>query len=80
MDPPTIEMGNMSTLEPTDKDIVGAQVNYSCFDNCVLRGSSSLRCRPVVSGVGSEWVNGSGAVEYPSCHCAGQLHFSDYVD
>ena len=76
-------MGNISTLEPTNNDIVGAQVNYSCFDNCVLRGSSSLRCKRVVSGpvvIGSEWVNGSDAVEYPSCYCASQLHFSDYVD
>ena len=72
-----------TTLEPTDTDIVGAQANYSCNSNCVLQGSSSLRCRRVVSdsdtatGIGpSEWVDGSGMVDYPRCHCPGQLHFS----
>ena len=83
MDPPAIEMGNRTTLEPTNKDIVGGQANYSCNENCVLQGSSSLRCIRVVSGIttGSyEWVNGSGVLDFPSCHCAGQLCFSMYVD
>ena len=84
VDPPAIEMGNIATLEPTDDDIVGGQANYSCNATCVLQGSSSLRCRHVASGGitsgPSEWVNGSGVVDPPSCHCAGQLCFSMYVD
>ena len=51
MDPPAIEMGNRTTLEPVDRDIVGGQANYSCNENCFLQGSSSLRCRRVVSGI-----------------------------
>ena len=62
-------------LESTSSDIVGNQVNYSCSANCILQGSSSLRCRRVggLMGFRYEWVNASGYVDSPKCLCQGRL-------
>ena len=71
---PTITNGNVSTLEPVEIDINGAQANYSCNDGCHLFGSRSLRCQilatgPLNSQVSSQWVNESGKFYAPSCLC-----------
>ena len=73
---PTIYGGNATTLESTDTDIQGAQVNYSCNNGCELEGSNSLRCSvKVIAGLlQSEWVDDrgdTGVVTTPSCSCYG---------
>lgn len=70
---PTIYGGNATTLESTDTDIEGAQVNYSCNNGCELQGSNSLRCTvEVIAGLSqSEWVDDRGVITTPSCSCYG---------
>ena len=70
---PVLEDGSVQSLEPDNQDIIGAQANYSCNDNCILQGSKSLRCN--VTPGGSEWVNEMGEAEFPNCSCSGQYLF-----
>lgn len=75
-DPPSVEMDIhvcISTLEPTDQDIVGSQANFSCKSGCLLYGSSTLRCRKIADPIIKyEWIDDTGGITSPSCICSGQ--------